>query len=57
MPHLYFTYRQLKAAKHLLSHGDHAIDWDAWEEFKLLIATAPLETDEDAEDYAEGSAA
>ena len=57
MPHLFPTYAQLKAAKHLLAFGPDAIDWQDWEDFKLLIASAPLETDEEAEDYAESSAA
>jgi len=52
MPVLYLTYRQLKAAKHLLAFGPDVIDWTAWDEFKELIASAPLETDEDDEDYA-----
>jgi hypothetical protein len=57
VPHLYPTFRQLQAAQRVLSRGPDPIDWDAWEEFKELIASAPLETDEDAEEYVEGPAA
>jgi len=46
MIRIIFTYRQLKAAKDLLSHRS-PVDWVAYEEFKHLIQTAPLDLPEE----------
>jgi len=58
MPLLSPTYAQLKAAQTLLGHLPGPVNWDDWEDFKALVASTPLDTDEEAAeaDYADGDA-
>jgi hypothetical protein len=49
MPALYPTYAQLKAAQIITGHLPGPVNWDDWDAFKLLIASAPLDVDEESE--------
>jgi hypothetical protein len=47
-----FTYAQLKAAKDVLANRS-PVNWKAYDEFKALILTAPLDLPEESEEPAD----
>jgi len=47
LSHIYLTYEQLKAMKDVWNHAER-VNWEAYEEFKQIILTAPLELREES---------